>query len=411
MKLLVFFLVTLYSLINSLQCEASETLIVPEVVTLEINSFQDVRIALSAPLQETVVITFNVTFSSKQTSIIQLPEQIKLPKYVNSSSFTVQGVEVGQATICLQTNNSNLIRSPPQIHFLVVHSNALNIINHIIGWIYFVAWSISFYPQVLENWRRKSVTGLNFDFLALNVTGHLAYGVFNISLFWIPKIKKQFLEHNPEGVNPVEANDVFFSLHAILLTAITIFQCFIYERGVQKVSKIATGLLVGAWLFALVTFIMALTNQITWLQLVYYFSYIKLGIVLVKYVPQAYMNYQRKSTVGWSIWNALLDIIGGTFSLLQMFLQSYNNDEQMLIFRDPTKFALGVISMLFDVIFMVQHYFLYKKHKAYMSLNDGASSAHWLQKCFHFKILILMLKFSPFSLSILHSVPLDVLLW
>lgn len=37
------------------------------------------------------------------------------------------------------------------------------------------------------------------------------------------------------------------------------------------------------------------------------------------------MNFRRKSTVGWSIGNVLLDFIGGSFSLLQMFLQSYNN--------------------------------------------------------------------------------------
>lgn len=34
-----------------------------------------------------------------------------------------------------------------------------------------------------------SVVGLNFDFLALNLTGFIAYSVFNIGLFWIPSIK------------------------------------------------------------------------------------------------------------------------------------------------------------------------------------------------------------------------------
>jgi hypothetical protein len=36
------------------------------------------------------------------------------------------------------------------------------------------------------------------------------------------------------------------------------------------------------------------------------------------------MNYRRKSTVGWSIGNILLDFTGGIFSLLQMFLIAYN---------------------------------------------------------------------------------------
>lgn len=37
------------------------------------------------------------------------------------------------------------------------------------------------------------------------------------------------------------------------------------------------------------------------------------------------MNFRRKSTVGWSIGNVLLDFSGGVLSILQMILQSYNN--------------------------------------------------------------------------------------
>ena len=32
----------------------------------------------------------------------------------------------------------------------VVHILALNIVIAVVGWIYFVAWSISFYPQVMH---------------------------------------------------------------------------------------------------------------------------------------------------------------------------------------------------------------------------------------------------------------------
>ena len=37
------------------------------------------------------------------------------------------------------------------------------------------------------------------------------------------------------------------------------------------------------------------------------------------------MNFQRKSTLGWSIGNVLLDFTGGSLSLLQMFLLAYNS--------------------------------------------------------------------------------------
>ena len=37
----------------------------------------------------------------------------------------------------------------------VVHSTTVEVISAVIGWIYFIAWSISFYPQVVSNWKRK----------------------------------------------------------------------------------------------------------------------------------------------------------------------------------------------------------------------------------------------------------------
>ncbi|XP_051894075.1 cystinosin-like isoform X2 [Pristis pectinata] len=346
----------------------------PELVDLEIGGLRNISVTPSEPPQGTLFVTFNVTFSSKQATVVELPENITLPSHsTNSTIFQVKGVGIGRVTVFLENSNSsnNVTRNLARIHFLVLQSSAVNILSQVIGWIYFLAWSISFYPQVIENWRRKSVVGLNFDFLALNLTGHIAYGMFNVGLFWIPDIKIQFVKCNPGGINPVGASDVFFSLHAVLLTVITICQCFLYERGEQKVSKVATVLLAAIWLFALITLFVTIADKITWLQYLYYFSYIKLVITLIKYIPQACMNYRRKSTVGWSIGNVLLDFTGGSFSIMQMFLQSYNNDEWLLIFGDPTKFGLGVFSILFDILFIVQHYCLYRLKSDGYSLVSG----------------------------------------
>lgn len=51
------------------------------------------------------------------------------------------------------------------------------LISHLLGWAYFLAWSASFYPQAILNWRRKSVQGLSMDFIYLNVLGFLCYTV------------------------------------------------------------------------------------------------------------------------------------------------------------------------------------------------------------------------------------------
>lgn len=44
-------------------------------------------------------------------------------------------------------------------------------------------------------------------------------------------------------------------------------------------------LLIG-WTFALVSLFVAVARKITWLEYLYNFSYIKLAVTLVKYVPQ-----------------------------------------------------------------------------------------------------------------------------
>jgi len=49
---------------------------------------------------------------------------------------------------------------------------------------------------------------------------------------------------------------------------------------------------------------------------VLYLGYVKIYISVIKYIPQVYMNYIRKSTIGWSIFNIILDFTGGFFSVL-----------------------------------------------------------------------------------------------
>ncbi len=137
---------------------------------------------------------------------------------------------------------------------------------------------------------------------------------------------------------------------------------------------------VGMALTLAVVLVLSTASVTSWLDFLYACSYAKLAVTLVKYVPQARMNYRRKSTMGWSIGNVLLDFAGGLLSLMQMFILAYNNgmekrrgkktaieitndrflDDWSSIFGDPTKFGLGLFSVLFDVFFMLQHYVFYR---------------------------------------------------
>jgi len=64
----------------------------------------------------------------------------------------------------------------------------------------------------------------------------------------------------------------------------------------------------------------------------------------------------------------LLDFTGGSLSIIQMILISYNNNDWASIFGDPTKFGLGFFSVVFDIFFMLQHYVFYRDNQPHETL-------------------------------------------
>lgn len=352
----------------------------PDDTKVQIGKSVHLEVSVSGKIAPNTSIV--IVIENNSTSIIDVPKKVYLDNSSQKKSVEVHGSGIGKATLTcsIQSNDTSTDSSGSvKVTVRVVHYLPLIVINAVIGWIYFAAWSVSFYPQTYLNWRRQSVIGLNFDFLAYNLTGFIAYGLFNIGMFWIPTVQHEYFAKHEGGVNPVRANDVFFTVHAIVLTFITILQCLFYERGDQKVSFVTKIVLACTWLFAAAALVVTLYNKITWLTYLYYFSYIKIGVTLIKYIPQAWMNFRRQSTVGWSIGNVLLDFTGGSLSILQMFLLAYNNDDWKSIFGDFTKFGLGAISILFDILFMVQHYCLYrpkgKKYEQIGGSEDTTSNA------------------------------------
>ncbi|KAI8072253.1 PQ loop repeat-domain-containing protein [Gilbertella persicaria] len=237
-------------------------------------------------------------------------------------------------------------------------------ISSLIGWCYFVAWSFSFYPQTILNWKRKSVQGLSIDFLCYNVYGFLCYWIYNMSFFFSHEIQDEYKQRNPESNGSlVRFNDVVFAMHAFLVSSFTLMQTFYYKRdNDQTVSSVAkyffvvTGIGIIGFLFVISI------NKAWWIDLLYYLSFIKMAVSLIKYMPQVWINYKRKSTVGWSIHNILLDFTGGVLSISQLFLDASLNGDWSGVSGNPVKFGLGLQSIVFDVVFMMQHYILYREN-------------------------------------------------
>ncbi|KAL4907519.1 hypothetical protein BDW74DRAFT_176279 [Aspergillus multicolor] len=248
-------------------------------------------------------------------------------------------------------------------------------LSRLLGWIYTFCWSASFYPQPIDNYRRKATTGLAIDFPTINVLGFVCYAVYTGAFLYSPVIRRQYAARHPSAQEPtVRFNDFAFALHAVILSGLVYSQFWPKIWGFQvsrfqKVSKPIAGLFCGAFVAVAVVICIVLAKSPddgyeplswAWIDVIYALSYVKLVITVVKYVPQAWVNYKRKSTRGWSIVQILLDFTGGVLSLAQLVIDSSFQDDWSGITGNPIKFLLSNVSIFFDLLFMVQHYILYR---------------------------------------------------
>ena len=81
------------------------------------------------------------------------------------------------------------------INVTIARSTLITYVSHIAGWLYFLAWSMSFYPQIYDNFVRQSVVGLNFDYLSFNLFGFVMYGAFNMGLYWSAELQVKIITH------------------------------------------------------------------------------------------------------------------------------------------------------------------------------------------------------------------------
>lgn len=129
----------------------------------------------------------------------------------------------------------------------------LSLLSQSFGWIYTLAWSLSFYPQPLLNLSRRSTSGTTIDFPAINILGFFAYFVSNTAFKYSPLIREQYAERN-NGLTPtVQFNDVVFAGHAMVCAVVTTSQYIpglwgwdkVGRRG-ERISRTVMGIVVGS---------------------------------------------------------------------------------------------------------------------------------------------------------------------
>lgn len=143
------------------------------------------------------------------------------------------------------------------------NSGALEITYQVLGWTAFSCWSISFYPQVILNFRRQrfilispttcfhfcfiiffttdltkikfsfffrlvgfvSVVGLNFDFVLLNLIKHSSYLIYNASMYFSKAVQQQYFEEYGYGEVTSMLWSNLFNMLSMLTNSTTLILC------------------------------------------------------------------------------------------------------------------------------------------------------------------------------------------
>ena len=93
-------------------------------------------------------------------------------------------------------------------------------------------------------------------------------------------------------------------------------------------------------------------------QFLLFIGITKVNISIFKYIYQICLNIERQSTVGFSVFNLLLDWLGCVVSVIQILLIYFALGNHNV---NIGKFMLSVMCGLLDMVLMWQHFVTYKK--------------------------------------------------
>jgi len=111
---------------------------------------------------------------------------------------------------------------------------------------------MSFYPQPLLNYQRRSTSGLTVDFPLLNVLGFACYTTYTGALLFNRSIRKEYATRHPTSPEPtVRVNDFAFALHALVICIVTYTQFWsslwrFQQLEGKRASRVVQGIFCGS---------------------------------------------------------------------------------------------------------------------------------------------------------------------
>jgi cystinosin len=93
-------------------------------------------------------------------------------------------------------------------------------LSYVFGALYLSLWSLSFYPQLWENYKRNHTMGLSYDYALLQTFAYLLFCLYAFT----GKIELRPFSTTPQppvglNIEPIDRADVAFASHAFLLSA------------------------------------------------------------------------------------------------------------------------------------------------------------------------------------------------
>lgn len=108
-----------------------------------------------------------------------------------------------------------------------------------------------------------------------NLLGFTAYAIYNIFFYVDARIALDYQRSNGGNENLVQLNDVVFSVHAAVLTLITLLQVLYYRKSTEALVSRLTSVCLSAIILAIAAFtILCVLELAEWIQLVYGFVFI-----------------------------------------------------------------------------------------------------------------------------------------
>ena len=86
------------------------------------------------------------------------------------------------------------------------------VISKIFGWISFVVWSISFYPQVYTNYVKKTAEGITLDMNLYYILGYIFYSIYLFTMYYNKSISSKYEKIFNVSTTEIDLSDILIIL-------------------------------------------------------------------------------------------------------------------------------------------------------------------------------------------------------